>query len=299
MQCNSFPSLGQRGGLTAIGARRGSLSVGRPQLRTTPNRRQTFHHDMSQGAFLRNLFRPNSNERDLPQAPSFFADIVDKKPKKSVDGEEELSDSVPASELSPTEAAFMEAVGSVSENETTDSETVVEDLEEEEEPEEEDPYGLEELFQEVTSPEKLGRSGEGWLLGLAATLVVILIPPFNLTGLLAATGFLTFAAGCFFVGYGVLSCGRSISPLPYPRENGELVVDGMYAYVRHPIYGGLILAAGGLAAMLRSEVRFVLTFLLYWVVERVVAVEEKALQQKYAEYADYKSSTKKLFPFLY
>jgi protein-S-isoprenylcysteine O-methyltransferase Ste14 len=44
----------------------------------------------------------------------------------------------------------------------------------------------------------------------------------------------------------------------------------MYAYTRHPVYGGLLLGAVGLAALTRSETRLALTALMWWVLERKV-----------------------------
>ncbi|WP_354000928.1 methyltransferase [Gloeocapsopsis sp. IPPAS B-1203] len=37
--------------------------------------------------------------------------------------------------------------------------------------------------------------------------------------------------------------GDSLTPLPYPKNNGQLVQTGVYGIVRHPLYSGVILAA--------------------------------------------------------
>jgi protein-S-isoprenylcysteine O-methyltransferase Ste14 len=61
------------------------------------------------------------------------------------------------------------------------------------------------------------------------------------------------------------------------------------------------MAALGLAAVTRSEVRLAMAILLWVLVDRKAAVEEAWLAQRYgAEYASYKDRvTKKFLPFLY
>jgi protein-S-isoprenylcysteine O-methyltransferase Ste14 len=108
-------------------------------------------------------------------------------------------------------------------------------------------------------------------------------------------------AGLVFCVYGVICLGRSFSPLPTPRKNHRLVTTGLYAHLRHPIYGGLILAALGLAAVTRSEGRLALAILMWVVLEYKAAAEEAALAVRYG--ADYKAyaarTTRKFLPFLY
>lgn len=70
----------------------------------------------------------------------------------------------------------------------------------------------------------------------------------------------------------MLSLGRYVSPLPLPRKNHQLVTSGMYAYLRHPQYGGLLMAAFGLAVITRSETRLALAALLWFVLDRKVCV---------------------------
>ena len=72
------------------------------------------------------------------------------------------------------------------------------------------------------------------------------------------------------------------------------------AYVRHPMYGGLVLASLGLAAITRSEGRLALAIVLWFVLERKIQFEEGCLVQRYgAEYKNYMAKTKKLVPWLY
>jgi protein-S-isoprenylcysteine O-methyltransferase Ste14 len=93
---------------------------------------------------------------------------------------------------------------------------------------------------------------------------------------------------------------QSLSPLPQPRKQHKLVTSGMYSYVRHPMYAGLLMASLGLSAITNNECRLALSFLLWWVLEQKVVIEERALGELYpAEYADYARRVKKFFPYIY
>src|SRR4028118_994923 len=58
-------------------------------------------------------------------------------------------------------------------------------------------------------------------------------------GLAAALGL----AGIVLILKGLLVLGRNLTPLPYPKADGQLVRSGVYGLVRHPLYSGLIFAA--------------------------------------------------------
>jgi protein-S-isoprenylcysteine O-methyltransferase Ste14 len=61
-------------------------------------------------------------------------------------------------------------------------------------------------------------------------------------------GILVAVTGLGLAGDGVLRIRRHITALPAPVAGAPLVEDGSYRMVRHPIYGGLVLAALGLSA---------------------------------------------------
>ncbi|HAA79546.1 MAG TPA: isoprenylcysteine carboxylmethyltransferase family protein, partial [Microbacteriaceae bacterium] len=80
-------------------------------------------------------------------------------------------------------------------------------------------------------------------------LLLVLLP----TGSLWATGVLTWVLGGVLVITGIslvaiagFGLGRSLTPLPIPKSDGELVTDGLYRFARHPIYTGVLITACGL-----------------------------------------------------
>jgi protein-S-isoprenylcysteine O-methyltransferase Ste14 len=73
-----------------------------------------------------------------------------------------------------------------------------------------------------------------------------------------AIGIALMASGFVLAARGVADLGGAMTPLPRPRDDAELVQTGAYALVRHPVYGGLILAAFGWALLKASLVAIAL-----------------------------------------
>ena len=96
----------------------------------------------------------------------------------------------------------------------------------------------------------LGPRGEGWvviqmilLVGVAVTGLLGARWPPNLRAPALVTAIISGVAGLWLAGSGVRALGTSLSPLPKPPTRSELTDSGVYALVRHPIYGGILLLA--------------------------------------------------------
>jgi protein-S-isoprenylcysteine O-methyltransferase Ste14 len=80
-------------------------------------------------------------------------------------------------------------------------------------------------------------------------------------------------------------------------EKHSLVTNGIYRFVRHPIYAGDLLLVIGLQLALQSWL-FLLGLMIAVVIVRQAIGEEKLLLTKFPEYHDYCVRTKRFFPFL-
>jgi protein-S-isoprenylcysteine O-methyltransferase Ste14 len=93
--------------------------------------------------------------------------------------------------------------------------------------------------------------------------------------------------------------GRNWSGTVTIKEKHELIQGGPYAFVRHPIYSGLLLAFLG-TAMIEREVRAFAGLLLvaagWWM--KLRTEESFMLQQFGPVYADYRKRVKALIPFV-
>jgi protein-S-isoprenylcysteine O-methyltransferase Ste14 len=93
--------------------------------------------------------------------------------------------------------------------------------------------------------------------------------------------------------------GRNWSGVITVKEDHALIRTGPYAIVRHPIYSGLLLAIIG-SALARGHIGAMLAiaFMLYAVLRRV-NIEERWMSETFGRaYADYKTKTPALVPFV-
>ncbi len=106
-------------------------------------------------------------------------------------------------------------------------------------------------------------------------------------------------AGFVFVIFASLKLGKSLTPLPHPRDDAVLTVSGPYRLVRHPIYSGLIIASFGWALWLNGWLTLVYAVILFIFFDIKSRREETWLMARYPEYAAYQQRVSKLIPFAY
>jgi protein-S-isoprenylcysteine O-methyltransferase Ste14 len=84
------------------------------------------------------------------------------------------------------------------------------------------------------------------------------------------------------------------------KKDHTLITKGVYGFIRHPIYTGLLFASVGAELVVESYLfLFVLLFMVFWSYSRGKR-EEKILEAHFGKaYADYKKRTKMLIPFLF
>ena len=116
---------------------------------------------------------------------------------------------------------------------------------------------------------------------------------------LKGAGVLLVFGGAFLIVQAARALGSGLTPFPKPAENGQLVDDGPYAVVRHPVYTGGILFAAGISLAL-SPWALVTTAVLAVVWALKARVEERFLAERYPAYADYCRRTRyRLAPYVY
>jgi len=125
--------------------------------------------------------------------------------------------------------------------------------------------------------------------GQTALLAIILALP-RRRSLEPRLGGVLVAAGGLLALAGIAALGRSLTPLPEPRGGGELVEHGPYRLVRHPIYGGGLLAATGWS-LRRSPAALAPTALLAALWTAKARREEELLVARFPGYADYRRRT--------
>jgi protein-S-isoprenylcysteine O-methyltransferase Ste14 len=94
----------------------------------------------------------------------------------------------------------------------------------------------------------LGPRGEGWVLIQTALLAGVVVAgladarwPSDLQVPALVIAIIAGGAGLLLAASAVATLGRSGSPFPKPRAASQLKQSGVFALVRHPIYGGVLL----------------------------------------------------------
>lgn len=96
-----------------------------------------------------------------------------------------------------------------------------------------------------------------------------------------------------------LNLGKNLTPLPCPKENAQLVQRGLYRFVRHPIYFGVLLVACGWLLVYPYALVLVYVISLFIFFDLKTRREEIWLMDRFPAYVEYKQKVKKLIPFFY
>ena len=134
-----------------------------------------------------------------------------------------------------------------------------------------------------------GARGEAYFAAQAVVLLSVLFGGLPIVGdsLPNLAGATLLALGSVLLVSGGIDLGDNLSPWPKPADGAELVQDGIYGEVRHPMYSGLLALCFGFSLVTGSADRLLLSGLLWYILELKTDVEEEELQKSYPGYSDY------------
>ncbi|MFD0862920.1 methyltransferase family protein [Sungkyunkwania multivorans] len=89
---------------------------------------------------------------------------------------------------------------------------------------------------------------------------------------------------------------KNLSPFPTPKSDAQLVQTGLYKYIRHPIYTGILLAALSYAFFIGSSFKLLIFLLLLTLFYFKSKYEEKKLKLKFPDYEGYMKTTGRFLP---
>lgn len=118
---------------------------------------------------------------------------------------------------------------------------------------------------------------------------------------LSAIGFLLIISGIFIRWIAILQLGKSFTVDVAITEAAKLKTDGLYRFVRHPSYLGILLILTGFALEMNSLYSFlVLVIPVFIAVNYRIKVEERVLISEFGDsYQTYRLRVKKLIPYLF
>lgn len=133
--------------------------------------------------------------------------------------------------------------------------------------------------------------------------LLILVPNSGLNTGVFSTFLVAISLTAMFLGFVILAfsalaLGKSLTPHPMPGKNAVLVTDGLYRFVKHPIYSGLILLAFGLTIAGGFFPHSIFFIALVLLLNYKARFEEKLLASTYAGYAEYSKKTGRFIPRL-
>jgi len=114
-------------------------------------------------------------------------------------------------------------------------------------------------------------------------------------------GFLVMVIGGLILISSRIIIGRFGTSKITIEKNHDIITVGLYKYIRHPIYFGMLLTFFGFALSFRSLILSIVFFLSFFILFKIrMDLEEKLLKSRFGEqYETYLKKTKRLIPFIY
>jgi|SRR5688572_14139974 len=110
------------------------------------------------------------------------------------------------------------------------------------------------------------------------------------------TAFIIVIIGIVVVAVAMIQLGPGLTPMPVPKSTGRLVTSGVYRFVRHPLYSGLLLILAGITLYSMNIPRAIVTGLLFFLFHFKSKYEEQLLLQRYPDYENYQKRTWRFLP---
>ncbi len=137
--------------------------------------------------------------------------------------------------------------------------------------------------------------GRLWVLAQFALIALMFAWPAHWRASAAA---LLLALAAFGLGVWVLAWNRpgNFNIRPEPRPAGQLITDGPYRRMRHPMYTSLLLGMAAVAVAAADLPRLAAWVALLLVLQGKSSLEERLLLQRWPQYAAYRARTWKFIP---
>lgn len=113
---------------------------------------------------------------------------------------------------------------------------------------------------------------------------------------LEIAGLALVVIGLGMIAVAALRLGRALTPTPVPTADARLRTDGLYRWVRHPIYTGVLLAVAGATVRSGSVVTLAVAGVTFGFFTAKARWEEQRLRDRFPDYAAYAAATPRFLP---
>ncbi|WP_291103083.1 MULTISPECIES: methyltransferase family protein [unclassified Flavobacterium] len=110
------------------------------------------------------------------------------------------------------------------------------------------------------------------------------------------TGLWIAVFGGIIIILALLQLNKNLSPFPTPKEKATLLQTGLYKYIRHPIYTGIMILFLGYSLYQNSLYKLGISLFLVVLFHFKSNYEEHQLALKFPDYKLYKIKTGKFLP---
>jgi len=130
----------------------------------------------------------------------------------------------------------------------------------------------------------------------ALYILKINIYTFKFPNSISITGIILSIIGALTIFIALLQLNTNLSPFPTPKSNSKLIQNGLFKYIRHPIYTGILLLLSGYAVYVNSSAKLIISLLLLMLFFLKTTYEEERLLSKFPNYSEYKKRTGRFLP---
>ena len=98
--------------------------------------------------------------------------------------------------------------------------------------------------------------------------------------------------GLIIIVFSAKDLGKSLSPMPRPKENSKLITSGIYSFFRHPMYYSLIIISFSFFIKSLTIYNLILSILLTFIISKKIKIEEEYLIKRFHNYILYRNEVK-------
>lgn len=121
---------------------------------------------------------------------------------------------------------------------------------------------------------------------------------FELPNYIQLFAFILSMLGLLIIALALIQLNKNLTPFPSPKANSVLIKEGLYQYVRHPIYTGIIFFVFFYSLSTLHLARLIVALILYGLFYFKSKYEEAMLINKFDDYKNYQKQTGRFFPLL-